>query len=72
MDKLWSLLGPQAERKKKAILKIFKDFGPRITIQANLWIVIFLDAQLNLDPSTPDNNPVYINKNSSHPATVLK
>ena len=59
-------------------MKLFKDFGLRITIQANLRITNFFDVQLNLDTSTyqpcrkPDNNPVYLNKNSNHPTTVLK
>ena len=61
---LRNLSGPQTERKRKAIVKVFKDCGLRITIQANLQIVNFLDVQLNLDTSTyqpyrkPDNNPV--------------
>ena len=59
-------------------MKVFKDCSLRITIQANLPIVNFLDVQLNLDTSTyqayrkPDNRPVYLNKNSNHPITVLK
>ena len=65
------------ERKKKAIVKMFKDCGLRITIQANLRIANFLDVELNLDSGTyqtyrkPDNNPIYLNKNSNHPKTVL-
>ena len=75
---LRNLSGPQTERKRKAILKVFKDCGLRIKIQVNLRIVNFLDVQLNLDSSTcqpyrkPDNNPVYVNKNYNQPTTVLK
>ena len=49
-------------------MKVFKNFTLRITIQANLQIVNFLDAQLNLDTSTyqpykkPDKNSVYLKK----------
>ena len=74
---LKSLSGPEMERKKKAIVKLFKDCGLRITIQANLRIANFLDVELNLDSGTyqpyrkPDNNPIYLNKNSNHPKTVL-
>ena len=74
---LKNLSGPETERKKKAIVKLFKDCGLRITIQANLRIVNFLDVELNLDTSTyqpyrkPDNNPIYLDKNSNHPKTVL-
>ena len=69
---LWNLLGPQTKRKREAIVKVFKEFGLRITIQAYLLIVNFLDVQLNLGTSTdkpyrkPDNNPVYLDKISNH------
>ena len=49
-----------------------------ITIQANLRIVNFLEVQLNLDITTyepyrkPDNIPVYFQKNSNNPTTILK
>ena len=71
-----NLSGPQTERKRKAIVKVFKDCGLRITIQANLQIVNFLDVQLNLDTSTyqpyrkPYNNPVYFNKNPITPQLI--
>ena len=74
---LRNLSDPQTERNRKAILKVFKDCGLKITIQANLQIVNFLDVQLNLDTSTyqpyrkRDNNPVHLNKNSNHATTVL-
>ena len=74
---LKSLSGPEMERKKKAIVKLFKDCGLRITIQANLRIANLLDVELNLDSGTyqpyrkPNNNPIYLNKNSNHPKTVL-
>ena len=74
---LQNLSGPQREHKRKAIVKVFKDCGPRKTIQTSSQIVNFLDIQLNLDTSTyqphrkPDNNPVYLNKSSNHPTTVL-
>ena len=73
-----NLSGPQTEHKRKTTGKVFKDCGLRITIQANLRKVNFLDVQLNRDTSTyqpcrkPDNNPVYLSKNFSHPTTVLK
>ena len=40
--------GPQAERKRKEIIKHFKNHGLAITIQSNLHIVNFLDVTLNL------------------------
>ena len=59
-------------------MKVFKDCGFRIIIQANLRTINFLYIQINLDTSTHhsnrklDNNPFYLNKNSKHPTTVLK
>ena len=70
--------GPQIERKRNDIIKIFKTARLNITIQAGLRIVNFLDVQFNLNNSTyqpyrkPDNTPVYINKKSNHPPVVLK
>ena len=75
---LWNFSGPQAECKRKSIVKAFKHCGLRITIQANLWIVNFLDIQHNLDTSTyqpywkPDNNPVYLNPVYQPPRNLLE
>ena len=66
---LQNLSGPQIERKRKDIIKMFKTAGLNITIQAGLRIVNFLDVQFNLNNGTyqpyrkPDNTPVYIKKN---------
>ena len=44
----------------------------------NLHVADFLDVQLNLKTNSykaymkPNNEPVYINKNSNHPPQVLK
>ena len=71
------LSGPEIERKRKAIIKLFKECGLNITIQTNLRIVNFLDVEMNLDTGTyrpyrkPDNMPVYITK-SNHPSTIIK
>ena len=45
---LQNLSGPQTKRKRKAIMTVFKGCGLRITIQANLGIVNFLDVNLIL------------------------
>ena len=58
---------PEIERKKKAIVKIFKGCGLSITIQCNLKTVDFLDVTFDLDntvykPFRKENNkPIYIN-----------
>ena len=73
-----NLSGPEIERKRKAIIKLFKESGLNITIQTNLKIVNFLDIEMNLDADTyppyrkPDNIPGYINRKSNHPPLYLK
>ena len=75
---LKSLSGPETERVKKKVIKIFKDCGFKITIKANLHIVNFLDITLELRNSTfgpygkSDSHPVYTNENYNHPKTILR
>ena len=70
--------GPQLERIKKDIIKIFKDHGLSITIATGLKSVNFLDVNLDLDKGTykpyskPNNVPSYIHKESNHPPTIIK
>ena len=65
------LPGPEMERKRKQIIKIFQKLGLSITIKMYLHVVDFLDVQFNLKTSSykaymkPNNEPVYINKNST-------
>ena len=57
---------------------MFKTAGLNITIQAGLRIINFRDVQFNLNNGTcqpyrkPVNIPIYINKKSNHPPTVLE
>ncbi|XP_065070331.1 uncharacterized protein LOC135695263 [Rhopilema esculentum] len=73
-----NLSGPNIDQKRKKIIQIFKECGLSITIKTNLKTVDFLDIRLDLQNNTiqpyrkPNNNPVYINKHSNHPPTVLK
>ena len=70
--------GPQAERKRKEIIKHFKNHGLAITIQSNLHIVNFLDVTLNLTDGSyfpyrkPNNTTQYIDARSNHPPSILK
>ena len=67
-DDGWAILrnlsGPEIERKRKAIINLFKESGINITIQNNLKIVNFLNVKMNLNTSMyrpyrkPDNMPV--------------
>ena len=69
---LRNLSGPEVERIRKRIIKIFKDCGLNITIKMNLKTVDFLDVRFDLVNSTyqpyrkPNNEPVYIYKQSNH------
>ena len=69
--------GPEADRKRKSITKVFKECGLSITCEVNKKIVDFLDVRFNLNDQTyepyrkPNNNPVYINKHSNHPPKLI-
>ena len=69
---------PEIERKKKAIVKVFKECGLTITIKCNLKTVDFLDVTFDLGNNTykpfrkENNKPIYINKHSIHPPSILK
>ena len=57
---------------------MFKDVGFKITIEANLKIVNFLDVTLNLNTGKyypfrkPNDLPLYINSKSNHPPNIIK
>ena len=73
-----NLSGPEMERKRKAIIKLFKECGLNITIRTNLKTVNFLDVKMNLDTCTyqlyrkPDDMSVYINRKLNHLPTIIK
>ena len=65
--------GPGADRKRKNIIKIFKECGVSVTCEVNKKIVDFLDVRFNLNDQTYEtmnNEPVYINKQSNHPPNI--
>ena len=70
--------GPELERRKKDITKIFKNKGLSITISTGLKVVNFLDVTLDLNTekhspySKPNNTPSYINVESNHPPNIIK
>ena len=70
--------GPQIEKIKKNIQKIFKDNGLDVIIDCNQKIVNYLDVTLNLIDGSykpyhkPDNNIQYINIESNHPPNIIK
>ena len=70
--------GPQSERTRKDITREFKKQGLNISISTNLKICNFLDVTLNLTDGTyypyrkPNNETLYIDRNSKHPPTIIK
>ena len=73
-----NLSGPEKERIKKQIVRIFKINGLNITIKTNLKTADFLDVHFDLTQDIykpykkPNDDPLYINKNSNHPPTIIK
>ena len=70
--------GPSLEKLKKEIIKLFHDKGLKITINTGMKSVDFLDITLDLNKENfkpfkkPNNEVLYVHKNSSHPQSVLK
>ena len=70
--------GPETERKRKEIIRAFNTYNLSITIETNIRIVNFLDTTFDLINDIyrpyrkPNDTPVYINKNSNDPPTVLR
>ena len=68
----------QVEKTKQKITKIFSDLGLKITIEANLKTINFLDICMDLDAGTfkpyikPNTTPLYIDKQSNHPPTIIQ
>ena len=66
------------ENVKKDLCAIFNQFGLKITIEANMKIINFLDVTLNLSTgkyqpySKPNNVPLYVNSKSNHPPNILR
>ena len=70
--------GPELEKIKKKICKIFKDNGLNITIETNLHITEHLDVTFNsrtgkYHPYRKQNNSLqYIHKKSNHLPSIIK
>ena len=66
----------QTENMKKQLCSTFLDLGLKITIEANMKIVNYLDVTFNLQAATyqppymePDNLPQYVHKQTVKPST---
>ena len=70
--------GPETEIVKKNIQKIFKENKLDIIIQCNMKIVNYADVSFDLSNSNykpyhkPDNEILYIHKDSNHPPSIIK
>ena len=70
--------GPQSEKIKIILTKIFKENHLRIEISCNMKIVNYLDATLNLNDGSyrpyhkPNDELMYIHSESNHPPTIIK
>ena len=73
-----NLTGQRAERLRQKLFKIFQSCGLKITVDCDMTQVDFLDVTFNLQSGKywpyrkPNNDPLYIHKDSNHPATILK
>ena len=70
--------GPQSERIKKELQKIFKENHFNIEISCNKKIVNYLDATMNLNDGSyrpyhkPNDELMYIHSESNHPPAIIK
>ena len=75
---LRNLTGHQMDKKRKTIIKIFKDIGFSIDIQTNIKEVDILDVILNPQNCTyrpykkPNDKLLYIHSSSNHPPLLIK
>ena len=73
-----NISGPDSEKMKKKMCKIFKENGLNITVECNLAITNFLDVTFDLKSGTyysyrKQNNEIfYIHKQSNHPPSIIK
>ena len=70
--------GPQTDRIRKQLIKLFQEHGLKITVELNLIQTDFLDVTFNLNTRKfwpyrkPNDSPLYINKQSNHPPSIKK
>ena len=73
-----NMSGSEQDRLRKKIVEIFKNEGLQITMNVNLKSTDFLDAQFDLPTDRyfpykkPNDTPMYVHKQSNHPANILK
>ena len=72
------LTGPQADRARKSIIRVFKKCNLRVTVDVLLRRTDFLDITMDLESGKywpfrkPNSELQYVHAQSSHPPTILK
>jgi hypothetical protein len=67
-----------ADKARKDLCSAFQELGLKITAEVNYKTVNFLDVTLNLTNESykpyrkPNNDPLYIHKESNHPPSIIK
>jgi hypothetical protein len=67
-----------SNKTRNELHKCYKNFGIKITADANLHVVNFLDVTLDLNNGKfkpyrkPNDDPLYINRHSNHPPSITK
>jgi hypothetical protein len=67
-----------ADKTRKELHKIFELFDLKITAESNLRIVNFLDVTFDLNNGKyrpyrkPNDDPLYINRYSNHPPSIIR
>ena len=70
--------GPQLDRLRKKLEELFKENNLSITALTNVTVTEYLDTKLDLNSRTyrpyrkPNNEIVYIHKDSNHPPSIIK
>ena len=78
MDFFCNVSELEADRIRKDISSIFKNYSLIITIQTNSKIINYLDVTFNLYNGShcpdrrPNDQPLYINTKSNHSPSILK
>ena len=72
-----SLPGHTTDAIRKSLVSLFKELGLGIDVSTNMARANFLDVTLDLESSKyspyrkPNDQPLYVNRESNHPPTVL-
>ena len=72
-----NISGPDSEKIKKKLFKIFKSNGLNVAVEFNLIVIDSLDVTFDLKSASyypyrkPNNELLYINKHSNHPLSII-